>query len=83
MIDLNPIRARITWLEVTIKDLVSSLDSAPEGLSDATRQHLSQGIVKYSLELKRTRDDLVASQELNDRALTDAGYTLTDKDYYS
>ena len=82
MIDLTPIRARINWLEVTIKDLVNGLDIGSDVLNDATRQHLATSIANYSLELKRLRDDLRASQELNDRADTDTDYQLTCKDYY-
>ena len=41
MIDLTPIRSRINWLEVTIKDLVNGLDIGSDVLNDATRQHLA------------------------------------------
>jgi hypothetical protein len=84
MIDLNPIRNRIAWLEETIKSLVDSVESAPEGLSDATRQHLSKAIAHYALELNNTRGTLRACEDLNDRADTehDDDIYLTDEDLY-
>ena len=82
MIDLNPIRNRIAYHKATVEQLVATLEASEEPVGSPLNQHLAQGIVREARALKAARDDLRASEELNDRALTDTDYQLTDKDYY-
>ena len=66
MFDINAIEQRIKWLEITIKDLVSTYESAPEAIGAATRAHMATGIAQYSLELKHCRDALKSAQAINE-----------------
>ena len=82
MIDLNPIRNRIEYHQTTLHQLVSTLDSLSEPTGSPLSKHLAQGIVREARALAAAKDDLRASEELNDRAQTDTDYQLTDKDLY-
>lgn len=82
MIDLNPIRNRIAYHQITLHQLTAALDASEEATGSALRKHLAQGIVREARALKAAKEDLVEAEAINDRADTDTDYQLTDKDYY-
>ena len=82
MMDLNAIRNRIAYHQATLHQLTSALDASEEPTGSPLKQHLAQGIVREALALKAAKDDLTASESINDRLDTDEDYELTCKDYY-
>ena len=65
MIDLNAIRNRIEYHQVTLHQLVSALDACEEATGSPLKKHLAQGIVREARALKAAKADLVEAERIN------------------
>lgn len=67
MMDVNAIRNRIAYHQMTLHQLTSALDAHEEPAGSPLGKHLAQGIVREARALKAAKDDLVAAESINER----------------
>ena len=65
--DIKAIQNRIGYHQMTLHQLVSTLDASEEPTGSPLKKHLAQGIVREARALKAAKDDLEAAEAINAR----------------